>query len=73
MHRLFFGKPKTLPTIVVTLSMMSVKKSGMGLQNLETSAAEKYTSSLHAIYDLIGTVTGERDFTTNDQLHAVKD
>ena len=52
---------------------MSVKKSGMGLQNLETSAAEKYTSSLHAIYDLIDTVTGERDFTTNDQLHAVKD
>ena len=42
--RLFFGKPKTLPPIVVTVITLSVKKAGLNLNNLETSAAEKYKS-----------------------------
>ena len=71
--RLFFGKPKTLPPIVVTLITLSVKKAGLNLKNLETSAAEKYKSLLHASYELIFAVTGETDFPTNDHLWAGKE
>ena len=71
---LFFGKPKTLPPIVVTLTTLSVKKDGLSLQNLETSAVEKYKSSIHASYELIfAVVTGKTDFPTNDNLWAGKE
>ena len=56
---LFFGKSKTLPPIVGTLSTLSVKKSGMVLHNPVTSAKEKYNSSLRALCKLIGAVTGK--------------
>ena len=36
--RLFFGKTKTLSTVGRDLSTMQVKKSGLGLLNLVTSA-----------------------------------
>ena len=39
---------------------MMVKKSGLGLQDLGTSAEEKYLSSLYASRKMIGSVTIER-------------
>ena len=38
-----------------------------------TSAADKYTSSLRASYELICAVTGERGFSTTDRLWNVKE
>ena len=58
----FIWKTENLTPIVVTISTLSVKKSGMGLQNPATQAAEKYTSLLHASYELICAVTGESAF-----------
>ena len=52
--------------------MFRVKKSGLGLQNPETSAAEKYTSLLRTSYDMIGAVTGESNVPTADHIQAVK-
>ena len=40
--RLFFGNTKTFSPIVVALSMMPVKKSGLGLLNPVTSSQDKY-------------------------------
>ena len=60
--RILSEKSKTLPPVVGTLSTFLVNKSGLDLQNLVTSSAEKYTSSLHAIYDLIDAVTGNGEF-----------
>ena len=45
----------------------------MGLQNPLTAASKKYTSSLRASYELIGAVTGKREFSTADHLQAVKE
>ena len=56
LSHLFFGRLKTLPPVVGTLSTFLVNKSKMGLQNSVTSAEEKYTSFLCARYDLIGSV-----------------
>ena len=44
--------------------MLPVNKAGMGLQNPVTSSEEKYTISLCASYNLIGTVTGDRNFSS---------
>ena len=70
--RLFFGKPETLPPILVALSTFPVKKYGLGLQNPVTSAKDKQNSSLRAIGELIGAVKGEQVFPTNDHIRAVK-
>ena len=70
---IFFGKWKTLPSILGTLSTLPVNKYGLGLHNPVTSAAEKYTSLLHANYNMIGAVTGEMQFSTADHLRAVKE
>ena len=59
---LFFGKPKSLPPIVVNLSTMPAKKSVLGLQNPMTSANEKFLSLKCAIAELIRDVKGESDF-----------
>ena len=71
--RLFFGKSKTLPPVVRNISMLPPNKSGMGLHNPVTSAAEKYTSSLRSSYKLIGAVTGNREFSATDHLWLVKE
>ena len=69
----FFRKSKTLPTVVGTLSTLLVNKDSLGVQNLVTIALDKYTSSLHAIYELIGALTGERVFSTSNHLRDVKE
>ena len=51
-----FGKSKSLPPIVGTLSMMPVKKSVLGLQDQVTSANYKYLSLICASSELIGAV-----------------
>ena len=38
-----------------------------------TSAADKYTRLLHASYELIGAVTGERELINDNHLWSVKD
>ena len=65
---LLFGKPKSLSPIVGTLSMSVVNKSGIGLQDLVTSANKKYLSLLCVIRDIIRAVTGERSFSTANHL-----
>ena len=44
LYRFFFGKKKSLTPLIVDLSTMPVKKSGLGLQNPMTFADEKYPS-----------------------------
>ena len=70
---IFFEKSKTLPPVVGTISTLTVKKASLGLQNPVTSAADKYTSSICASYNMIGTVTDEMYFSTADQLLEVKE
>ena len=53
--------------------MHQVKKSGLGIQNPVISAAEKYTSLLHAIYKPNGEVMGKREFSTSDHPRVVKE
>ena len=60
--RIFFGISKTLPPVVGGLSKLPVKKSGMGINHPVMSAADKYTKSLCASYELIDVVTIKRDF-----------
>ena len=70
--RLFFGKSKPLPSIVGTLVMMTVKKSGLGIQYLVTLADEKFLSSQFVSTELIRAVTLESLFSTTKRLQAVK-
>ena len=57
---LLFETSKTLPLVVGALHQLTVKIYGMGLHNPVLSSADKYNSSLHAIFNLIGAVMGER-------------
>ena len=57
---LFFEKLKTLPPAVGILIVLTVKKYGLVLQNLVTSAANKSMSLLCERYELVGVVTGKR-------------
>ena len=59
---LFFGKLKYLPPIVGNLSTMPVNKFDLGLQDMVASSNKKYLSSLHVSRELIGFITGEREF-----------
>ena len=52
---------------------MPVKKYGLGLQKLLTSAYENFLSSRCASAKLIGAVKGESDFLTADHLQGVKE
>ena len=70
---LLFGIPKTLPPVVGALSKFPVKKYGLGLHNPVKSAAEKHKILLDASCDMNGAVTGEREFSTADQIWAVKE
>ena len=69
---LFFGKLKSLPPTIGTSSTMPVKKNGLGLQNLVTSANEKILSSQRTSTELIRGVTRECEFPTADHLQRVK-
>ena len=42
--------------------MLEVNKYGLSLHKSVTSAAEKYKSFIHSIYELIGTITVKREF-----------
>ena len=52
---------------------MPVNKSVPGLQNLVTSANEKFRSSQRARTELIRAVTGESEFSTANNLEADKE
>ena len=69
----FFVKSKSLPSIVGTLSMVLVKKSGLGLQNSVTSADEKPLSLQHLRTELIRYMKGESKFSAADYLQVVKE
>ena len=66
--RLFFGKSETPPLVLGTLSKLPINKSVLGLHKTVKSAAETYTSSLHASYKMIGEVTCDRRFSNADHL-----
>ena len=57
---LFFGKSKSLPPTIVTVSAIPVKKSGLGLQNRVMLANEKFPSSRRVSVELIRAMKGER-------------
>ena len=53
--------------------MTTVKKSGLGLQYLVTSANNKYLSSLRASRNLIGAVTEASKFSTASHLLMIRE
>ena len=65
---IFFRNKKPLPPIVGALSMMPVKKSGLGLLNTVTPEKEKYLSSQRRSGELIRAVTGGGAFSNDKQL-----
>ena len=73
MPRLFFGKYKSLLPIVVTLSTMMVKTSGLGLQDPVTSANKKYLILMRASSKAIISVMVAREFSTADNLLALRE
>ena len=52
---------------------MPANKSGLGLQNLVTSANKKFTSSQRASTELIRALMGESGFSTTYHFHEVKE
>ena len=66
-------KSKSLPPIIGTLIIILVNKAGLGLQNLATSANEKFLSSRRDSMELITSMTVEITFSTADQLQSVKE
>ena len=68
-QEVFFGNPGGGGS----LSMMPVKKFGLVLQDPVTSSNDKYLSLLRARSELIGVVTGEREFPTTDHLLALRE
>ena len=63
---------ENLPPIVGALNTLTVKKYVPGIQNTMASAEDKYNSLLREIRELVDTVNGERDFSADDQIQAVK-
>ena len=70
---LFFGKLKYLPSIAVTLSTFSLKKSGLGFQNTVTSDNEIFLSLQHVSTEIIRAVMEESKFSTADHLQLVNE
>ena len=68
----FIWKTDPPPPNVGPLSLLPVKKFGMGLQNSVVSAQDKYTSSLLASDKIIGGVKGKQLLSTDDHNRAVK-
>ena len=64
--RLFFVKSKSLPPIVVTLSIIPVNKYVLGLQEPVSSSNKKYLSLLCASSELIGAVTRASECSTSN-------
>ena len=69
--RLFIVKSKYLPPIVESLSTILDKKSGLGLQNMVTSANERILSLKRASTELIRDGMGESEFSIADNVQAV--
>ena len=70
---LFFGKLKSLPPIVGTLSTIPVKKFGLSLQDPVTPANQKYLRMLRGSSNMIGSITEEREFSNIDHLLALRE
>ena len=70
--RLFFGKSKSLPSIVGTLSTMPVNKSVLDLQKLVMAADKKIHNLQRASKELIRALTGESKFSIADRLKALR-
>ena len=66
---LLLRRTKTLSPIVGSLSMMTVKKSGLGFLNPVTSAQEKYLISQRGSTELVWAVTGGEALSNTDNLH----
>ena len=69
---IFFGRSTNLPPVVGSLSMLSIKKSGLVLQNPVTIAEDKYNSLMCVSCNLISAVMVKRDFLTADHIWSVK-
>ena len=65
---IFFGKPKSIPSTVGTLSKFLVKKAVLDLQNPVTSADERFLSSRRSSTELIRTMRRESEFSTADHI-----
>ena len=65
---LFFGTTKNLSPIAGALSIMTVKKSGLGLLNPVISAQEKQLISQRGILELVWAVKGGGAFSNADHL-----
>ena len=70
---LFFRKAKYLTPFIGSLSMMPVKKVGLGIQNPVTFVDEKYLSSQRASTEMIQAVMGEGGFSTANILLALRE
>ena len=57
--RIFFGKTKTLSPIVGAISIMPVKKAGLGLLNPVVSDQDKYLSSMQGSTELVRAVIAQ--------------
>ena len=71
--RLFFGKTKTLSPVMEALSIIPVKKSGLGILNPLTLAQEKYLSSQRGSTELVWSVTGGGAFSNADHLQTLSE
>ena len=69
--RLFFRNTKTLSPIVGALSTTPIKKAGLGLLNLVTSAQEKYLISQWWSAELVPDVTGGGALSNADHLRTL--
>ena len=58
----FFGKYKSLPSIVRNFCTLPINKFGLVLQNLVISAKNKFLSLQRAIMELIRVLRGEKSF-----------
>ena len=71
--RLFFGKTKTIFPVVGTLSIMLVKKSGLGFLNPVTSEQEKYLSPQQGSAELFPAMTRKGAFSNAEHLRTLSE
>ena len=71
--RLFLVKSKSFSPIVVNISTIPVKKSGLDLLNPMTSVNKKYLSLQRASTELLKYVTGEVNFSNANHLLVLRE
>ena len=71
--RIFFRKSKYLSPILGNLSMMLVKKEGLGLLNPVTSANKNYLSVQRASTEFSRALTGEDSFFNTDHFLVLRE